>query len=193
MTGYIRGSPRGDMRDDYCSSCGTRHTDTTYPRTCPGCKLSVWANPIPVAVAIQPVRGADGRRGLLVCRRGIEPRKGFLALIGGFVEEQESWQAGCAREVREEVGVEIDPAAIAPFWFCSTEPRPNRVLLFGRCAELAMGSLPPFAATAETQARGVIWGPEGLTEVFAFPLHRMAAERWFVEAGITGPHGYEDV
>ena len=151
------------------------------------------ANPIPVAVALLPVRDPSGARGLLVCRRGVEPRRGFLALIGGFVEDQESWQAGCAREVLEEVGVEIDPAAIAPFWFCSTEPRPNRVLLFGACAELELSSLPPFVPTAETQARGVIRGPEGLTEVFAFPLHRLAAERWFAAAGITGPHRFEEV
>src|SRR5579872_1926321 len=85
-------------RDTFCSYCGTRFADTTaYPRMCTACGAQTWANPIPVAVLLLPV--IDGARtGLLVVRRAIPP-VGKLALVGGFVEDHESWQAGAAREL----------------------------------------------------------------------------------------------
>ena len=64
---------------------------------------------IPVSVVLVPV-WQGSRIGLLVIRRAIAPRIGRLALVGGFVEEQESWQATAARETREEAGVLLDPA-----------------------------------------------------------------------------------
>ncbi len=178
------------MRDTFCSHCGTAYADTsTYPRTCPGCKTMVWANPIPVSVVLVPVEDG-GRTGLLVVRRAIEPRLGRLALVGGFLEEQESWQEGGAREVREETGVVIDPAGVEPLWFASSEPRPNRVLLFSVARPVTTAALPAFHADAETSERGLVYGPDGLSDVFAFPLHVEAARRYFARAGIAGPHDF---
>ena len=74
-------------RDAYCSYCGTTHpAPLVYPRRCPNpaCGREVWANPIPVVVVLVPV-GHEARLGLLVVRRGIEPQRGKLALVGGFV------------------------------------------------------------------------------------------------------------
>ncbi len=176
------------VRDTYCSYCGTAYPPPlAYPRTCPSCKTQVWANPIPVAVVLVPVVAA-GRTGLLVVRRAIEPQIGKLALVGGFVEEQESWQVAGARELREEVSVEVDAQKITPFWFTSTEPRPSRVLLFGVAA--ALSALPPFEPNHEAIERGVVFGPVGLDDVFAFPLHVAAATRWFAAESITGSHAF---
>jgi ADP-ribose pyrophosphatase YjhB (NUDIX family) len=177
-------------RDSYCSYCGTQYPEPlAYPRTCPGCKTTVWANPIPVSVVLVPV--VDGTRtGLLVVRRAIEPRLGKLALVGGFLEEHESWQQGGAREVREETGAEIDVASSEPLWFASSEPRPNRVLLFSTCAPIAASALPAFHRDAETAERGLVFGPDGLADVFAFPLHVEAAGRYFAARGTTGPHAF---
>lgn len=178
------------IRDTYCSYCGTKYPEPlTYPRTCPSCKTMVWANPIPVAVMIVPV--IDGARtGVLVIRRAIPPQIGKLALVGGFVEEHETWQHGGAREVREESNVAIDAAGIEPFWFASSDPRPNRVLLFGTAPAIRIEDLPPFAPDHETSERGVVFGPDGLDEAFAFPTHIEAARRWFARAGTTGPHAF---
>jgi ADP-ribose pyrophosphatase YjhB (NUDIX family) len=132
-----------------------------------------------------------GRAGVLVIRRAIPPGVGKLALVGGFVDEAETWQHGGAREVREETGLVIDPADLTPLWFTSTAPRPNRVLLFARARPLARAGLPPFVGDHETSARGVVFGPDGLDEVFAFGLHAEAARRHFADAGITGGHGFE--
>jgi ADP-ribose pyrophosphatase YjhB (NUDIX family) len=180
-------------RDTYCSFCGTAYqTPLRYPRTCSGCKIQVWANPIPVSVVLQPVE-SGGRTGLLVVRRAIEPRLGLLALVGGFLEEHETWAEGGAREIREETGVLVDAAKLTPFWFTSTAPRPNRVLLFSTAAPLDVGGLGAFAANAETSERGLVFGPGKLDEVFAFPLHAEAARRFFAERNIAGDHAYAPV
>jgi ADP-ribose pyrophosphatase YjhB (NUDIX family) len=143
----------------------------------------VWANPIPVAVALVPVG-----HGLLVVRRGIPPGVGKLALVGGFIEEHESWQVGCAREVREETGVIVDPVSCQLHWLASSEPRPNRILIFA--VTEPVDALPPFVPNAETQERGVIFGPGGLDEDFAFSTHLEAAKRYFADRGITGHHAF---
>jgi len=165
-------------RDSFCSYCGTAfEPPLEYPRTCAKCKTTIWANPIPVAVVLVPiVRG--GRTGLLVVRRGIEPGKGKLALVGGFVEENETWQAGGAREVREEVDITTDAARIEPFYFVSTEPKPNRVLLFAIAPAMDEKTLAPFVPNAETMERTVIFAEDGFAD-FAFPLHADAARRFF--------------
>lgn len=165
-------------RDTFCSYCGTAfEPPLAYPRTCGKCKTTIWANPIPVAVVLVPIARGD-RTGLLVVRRGIEPGKGKLALVGGFVEEHESWQAGGAREVREEVGVTIDASRLEPFHFVSTEPRPTRVLLFSIAPAIDERELAPFVPNAETMERTVVFAEDGFAD-FAFPLHADAAHRFF--------------
>lgn len=181
------------VRDTFCSFCGTAYDTTNgpleYPRTCTGCKTQVWANPIPVSVVLVPVL-KEGKTGLLVVRRAIEPRKGKLALVGGFLEEHETWAQGGAREIVEETGVEVDPDTLTPMWFTSTAPRPNRVLLFSVAKALAESALGTFQPTTETSERGLVFGPDGLDEIFAFPLHAEAARRFFDECGIQGPNAY---
>ena len=178
------------VRDTFCSFCGTKYAEPlTYPRACGNCATTVWANPIPVAVVLVPVRDVD-RVGLLVVRRAIPPGTGLLALVGGFVEDTESWQQGGAREVREETGVVVPAAGLEPLWYASTEPKPNRVLLFSVAPVMERAALPPFAADGEASARGLIFGPGGLEEVFAFSLHTAAAKRYFEGHHVTGPHDF---
>jgi ADP-ribose pyrophosphatase YjhB (NUDIX family) len=175
-------------RDTFCSYCGTRFADATaYPRMCTACGAQTWANPIPVAVVLLPV--IDGARtGLLVVRRAIPP-VGKLALVGGFVEDHESWQACAARELHEEAGVAIDPATLEPLWYASSEPRPDRVLLFALAPAIDASALPPFAPGAEASQRGVWFGAGatgGPDDELGFPLHAQAARRYFARAGSRG-------
>lgn len=175
-------------RDTFCSYCGTRFAEPAgYPRTCAACGAQTWANPTPVAVVLVPV--VDGERtGLLVVRRAIPP-VGRLALIGGFIEEHESWQECAAREVREEACVELEPAKLEPLWYASSEPWPNRILLFSLAPALRANELPPFVPNDEASERGIIFGPEGVEEL-AFPLHAEAARRYFASRSIRGPVGF---
>jgi ADP-ribose pyrophosphatase YjhB (NUDIX family) len=175
------------IRDAFCNFCGTKFPEPlAYPRTCTGCGQQIWANPIPVAVALVPV-GLAGD-GLLAIRRGIPPGIGKLALVGGFIEAHESWQVACARELVEEANITIDPASLRVLWVASSEPVPNRVLIFAVSEPVT--ELPPFVANAETLERGVIYGPGGLDTDVAFPTHVAAARRYFASRGIAGNHAF---
>ena len=179
-------------RDSFCSYCGTAYGTLGYPRTCPSCKTQVWSNPIPVSVVLLPVRHRD-REGLLVVRRGIELGLGKLAIVGGFLEDHETWAEGGARELREETNVTIDATKLEPFWFTSTAPKPNRVLLFSIAPATDSASLAPLVANHETLERGLVFGPGGLDEIFAFPLHVEAARRFFAARGASGAHDFVKV
>ncbi len=153
------------MRDTFCSSCALAFDLPlgVYPRACAGCGQVVYRNPIPVAVALVPVP-----RGLLTVQRAIEPKRGQFALPGGFVDFGEPWAAGCAREVREETGVEIDPGRVTLFAARST-PDGTRILMFGACPPLP--EMPSLLPNGETLALGV-WDGEG---DLAFPIHTEVA------------------
>ncbi len=158
-------------KDRHCSYCGVAFAaDAVFPRTCAGCGSITYRNPIPVAVLLLPVDD-----GLLGIRRGIEPRKGQLALPGGFVDAaDESWQAAAARELFEETGIVIDGAHVSDFAARSTG-KGGPVLLFGLGPRLSSRDLPPFTATSETVERVVLSAADRL----AFPLHEWAAQEFF--------------
>lgn len=100
------------------------------------------------------------------CRRSINPGKGLLCFPGGFLEE-EDWTQGGSREVMEEVSVKINPDRLQPFWFASSFPQP-----LGRLSSpLEMTGLETFKSNTEVLERGLVFGPQGLDEVMAFPLH----------------------
>jgi ADP-ribose pyrophosphatase YjhB (NUDIX family) len=75
-------------------------------QTCNTCGFINYVNPKIVAGVV--VSDEQGR--ILLCRRAIEPRKGFWTIPAGFMEERESTSQGAAREVLEEAcaTVEID-------------------------------------------------------------------------------------
>lgn len=178
------------VRDSFCSFCGTKYPELlAYPRTCPSCSTTVWSNPIPVCVVLAQIVDG-GRTGLLVIRRAIPPAIGKLALVGGFLEDHESWQQGAAREVIEETRVVVDPSTLVTLSWASSSPKPNRLLLFSLAPPQPVEGLPRFTPDTEVSERGVIFGPDGLDEVFAFSLHSDAARKYFADRGVSGPHGF---
>jgi 8-oxo-dGTP diphosphatase len=56
----------------------------------------------------------DDGRILLARRSGVAYGDGLWGLPGGHAELTESWSAAAVREVREEIGVEVDPADLDP-------------------------------------------------------------------------------
>ena len=62
------------------------------------------------------------------------------------------------------------------FWYASSEPRPNRVLLFAIAPAQKLGELPPFVPNLESSERAVIYSADA---ELAFPLHAEAARRYF--------------
>jgi NAD+ diphosphatase len=88
-----------------CPRCAAALEQKEGSVSCPSCGLSVYANPAPTASAL--VVGSEGRV-LLTCRAG-EPSHGLWDLPGGFVDEGEDALETLRRELREELGVEVEP------------------------------------------------------------------------------------
>jgi hypothetical protein len=63
---------------------------------------------------------------------------------------------GGAREIREEANVSLDPTKLEPFWFTSTAPKPNRVLLFSIASPINASTLGAYQTNTETSERGLI-------------------------------------
>jgi len=71
-------------------------------RVCAHCEFIDYVNPKIVAGSVV----TKGDR-ILLCRRAIEPRKGYWTLPAGFMEEGETVEEGARREAREEACADI--------------------------------------------------------------------------------------
>ena len=94
------------MQNDFnfCPNCGGKNIKNVNMRKwkCDDCGFTLYNN---VAAAVGLViQNEQGK--VLFEKRAKEPRKGFLALPGGFVDPNESAEEACFRECREEIGVE---------------------------------------------------------------------------------------
>lgn len=159
-------------RNSHCSYCGhTFATDQPWPRRCASCEQISYLNPLPVAVALLPVDD-----GLLVVRRDVEPRRGELALPGGFIDHGEAWQAAVVRELYEETGVRADSDDVRLFDVLSAPD--GTVLICGVLPGTTTAALPETAPTDETTGWELIRGPAEL----AFPLHARVADAYFSRA-----------
>ncbi len=87
----------------FCSDCGQGlvreipEGDDRLRYVCTACQAIHYQNP-KIIVGTLPVYGEQ----VLLCRRAIEPRKGFWTLPAGFMENGETTLAGAQRETREE-------------------------------------------------------------------------------------------
>lgn len=80
--------------------------DTRVRAVCPACHTIHYENPLNV-VGTLPFWGDSGEK-VLLCKRNIEPRKGFWTLPAGFMELGETTAEGAARETDEEAGAVIE-------------------------------------------------------------------------------------
>lgn len=84
----VRTIPRGDNRERL---------------VCPDCNYVAYENP---KVVVGVVATWEGK--LLMCRRAIEPRRGYWTLPAGFMEMGESPEEGAAREAWEEARARLE-------------------------------------------------------------------------------------
>lgn len=159
----------------HCSYCGARYSSgQVWPRTCASCGETTWHNPLPVAVILLPVTQRDGRTGLVVVRRDIEPFRGEIALPGGFIETGESWQEATVRELLEETGLRAAPDEVRLFDVHSSF-NGFSLLVFGTVPARAAEVLPESRPTEEATEWFVLTEPTPL----AFPTHTQAMADFF--------------
>ncbi|HEX7381591.1 MAG TPA: NUDIX hydrolase [Nevskiaceae bacterium] len=93
----------------FCTYCGGRLQRVVPPGdhferdVCERCGQVHYRNPKVVVGCIPLWRGR-----LLMCRRAIEPRKGYWTFPSGYLELDETCVEGAAREALEETGVAVD-------------------------------------------------------------------------------------
>lgn len=159
-------------KNSHCSYCGAPFAEgQPWPRRCAACGNVSYVNPLPVAVLLVPVGG----EGLLLVRRAIEPRKGQLALPGGFIGVGESWQVAGAREVLEETGITVDASQVSLFDALSAPD--GTLLVFGLAPAIAASDVPATPPEDEVSELVIVTGPVPL----AFPLHDAVADRYWRE------------
>ena len=158
---FVHRIPDGDtMERDVCAVCGHVH----------------YVNP---KIVVGSVCSWDGR--ILLCRRAIEPRRGFWTIPAGYLEEHETPEAGAAREAREEACAEIKIDALLAVY---SVPRISQVQLIYR-ATLAMPDFAPGVESLETKL--VTWDEVPWNEL-AFPsVHWALTQHRSVEGRTAFP------
>ena len=98
----------------FCSACGqavvSKIPDGDHlPRfVCTSCNTIHYENPRIIAGCIPEWEGK-----ILLCRRAIEPRRGYWTIPAGFMENGEAVQDAAAREAQEEALADVEIGSLA--------------------------------------------------------------------------------
>ncbi len=87
----------------FCPRCGASFAKKDKHLQCPACGLSFYLNPKPATSVI--LRNTKGE--YLFAVRARQPRRGYLDLPGGFVDDGEDFETAARREIKEELGIEL--------------------------------------------------------------------------------------
>ena len=146
--------PAGDNRQRaVCHHCGTIHYQN--PRIVVGC-VPEW----------------QGR--ILLCRRAIEPRRGYWTAPAGFLENGESLQAGAARESLEEACARV---AIGSMLAVVSVLHAEQVHVLFRARMLA----PEFASSEESLEVALFDEARIPWSDIAFPSIRFALQHYVMD------------
>ncbi len=87
----------------HCPRCGqrTERIEGEWGKRCPACRYEHYPHLHPAVI----VMVKDGNRSLLARKAGWAPNR--YALVAGFVDNGESLEGAVAREVKEEVGLDV--------------------------------------------------------------------------------------
>lgn len=156
--GFVRAVPAGDSQPRLvCSDCGFIN----------------YENP---KVVVGAVCSWDDR--ILMCRRAIEPRRGYWTLPAGYLELNETTADGAKREAWEEARARIDLDGVLAVY---SIPRLSQVQVIYR-ARLLSPEVEPGPESAEV---GLFRWAEIPWPDLAFPSVRWALEHY--RAGLSRP------
>jgi ADP-ribose pyrophosphatase YjhB (NUDIX family) len=186
--GYTLQMQRSPLR--YCRECGGRLTyrlpddgDTKKRAVCDVCATVHYENPLNV-VGTVPFWGADGER-VLLCKRNIEPRKGYWTLPAGFMELDETTSEGAARETIEEAGAQFE---LQSLFSIVNVRRVGQVHLFYR-AKLLSEEFAPGHETTEAKLfaeQDIPWAD------LAFKTVKVTLEHYFSDR-FGGAYGFHEI
>ena len=155
----------------YCAACGVPGIRCTDGRRfdCAQCGFQYYQN---VATAVSAVLRHQGQVAWLV--RAREPGLGLLDLPGGFVDPDEDMEAALARELREELALEVGRGR---YLFSAPNRYPYAGVLYRTLDayfEFELGARPQVSLNDE--ARSLRWLPPSAVrpEMLAFDSLRTA-------------------
>ena len=167
MSRFVRIRPEGDERERLsCLDCG--HVEYENPK-----------------IVVGSVVVSEGR--VLLCRRAIEPRRGYWTLPAGYLELGETTAEGAVRECLEEATARIVPDGILAVYDVS---RIGQVHILYR-ARFAEPGHPAIAAGLESEAVGLFGWDEIPWSDIAFPTVGWALEAWreHGDGPLSAPYG----
>ena len=168
----------------FCSQCGAAVAlrvpdgDSLPRHVCTACGTIHYQNPRMVVGSVPEWAGS-----ILLCRRAIEPRRGYWTLPAGFMENLETLEACAQREAREEALAEV---AIGSLLSVINVPHASQVHLFYR-ASLVGGR---YGVGHESLDAALYREAEVPWDDLAFPSVEFTLRRYFADRaeGREGAH-----
>jgi len=157
-------------------SIRTPEDDTSERNVCDDCGYVAYENPKVITGAVVVSAGQ-----VLLCRRAIEPRRGFWTLPAGYLELNETIEEGAQREAFEESGARITLDGILAVYSIS---RIGQVQVIFRARFDGPPSFAPGVESLDVQLfdwAAIPWGE------LAFPSVHWSLHAW--RASGTGPLG----
>jgi len=153
----------------FCGSCGARNADSPdeLARLCPACGRLEYPR---IAPAVITFITNDKDEALLAHNKKFTP--GMYSLIAGFTEPGENLEAAVAREIREEVNIEVRDIR---YVMSQPWPFPNS-LMAGFSARYASGTIRPDGVEIEDAQ----WFSRGNLPMLPAPgsVSRYLIEQW---------------
>lgn len=172
----------------YCSNCGAQldyrvpEFDDRERHCCSSCDHIHYINP-KVIVGCLPIWEDK----ILMCKRGIEPRRGFWTLPGGFMEVDETTEQGAIRETWEEARSRVEITHLHGVY---NIPRINQVYFFYIAKMLS----PDFETTLESTEIKLCGKDEIPWEHLAFKVVDLALKQYVHGAkGIGTPYFHSTI
>jgi ADP-ribose pyrophosphatase YjhB (NUDIX family) len=169
---------------NFCSNCGERVQQRIPPGdhlprfVCDACGTIHYQNPRIIAGCVPE---HDGK--ILLCRRAIEPRRGFWTVPAGFMENGETLQQAAAREAYEEALAEVEIGSLVAI---ANVARANQVHVFFRARLRSAG----FGAGPESLEVHLVAPGDIPWSDIAFPSTVFCLERYLEDraAGVERHH-----
>lgn len=172
---------------NFCPICGSAVEEKVPPLdnrmrfVCTKCETIHYTNPR-IVVGCIPVFEEQ----VLLCRRAIEPRKGWWTVPGGFLENGERVEDGAIRETREEANATVDLSYLQTVYSIPHIGQVHMIFV----ARLVDGAFSPGIESLETKLfsqSAIPW------DEIAFASARFALEHFFNSPRAAAPHlGYHD-